>query len=121
MSIAVLFRLWPDADDAMANHLKMAELQTILAPARGGWSDRHNARELRVYRETVGQHLRPADSVNLTHDAVSRTASEGGDRNSIPPRQANSRPETMCYLLLQNDRKVGLPGFFMAGPDRGRR
>jgi transposase len=42
----------------MANQLKMAEVQAILALARGGWSHRHIARQLGVHRETVGRHLR---------------------------------------------------------------
>ena len=49
----------------MANQLKMAEVQAILALARSGWSHRHIARQLGVHRETVGRHLRlcaPGDS-----------------------------------------------------------
>ena len=42
----------------MANQLKMAEVQAILALARGGWSNRQIARQLGVHRETVGRHLR---------------------------------------------------------------
>jgi transposase len=42
----------------MANQLKMAEVQAILALARSGWSQRHIARQLGVDRETVGRHLR---------------------------------------------------------------
>jgi hypothetical protein len=42
----------------MANQLKMAEVQAVLALARGGWSNRHIARHLGVHRETVGRHLR---------------------------------------------------------------
>jgi transposase len=42
----------------MANQLKMAEVQAILALARSGWSNRHIARQLNVHRETVGRHLR---------------------------------------------------------------
>ncbi len=58
MSIIVGSWLSPGADDAMANQLKMAEVQAILALARGGWSNRHIARQLGVHRETVGRHLR---------------------------------------------------------------
>jgi hypothetical protein len=36
LSITVGFRLSPEADVAMANQLKMAEVQAILALARGG-------------------------------------------------------------------------------------
>jgi transposase len=58
LSITVGFRLSPEVDDGMANQLKMAEVQAILALARGGWSKRHIARQLGVHRETVGRHLR---------------------------------------------------------------
>src|SRR6202453_4736688 len=42
----------------MANQLKMAEVQAILALARSRWSQAHIARQLGVDRETVGRHLR---------------------------------------------------------------
>jgi len=42
----------------MANQLKMAEVQAILALARSGWSNRNIARQLGVHRETVGRHIR---------------------------------------------------------------
>jgi transposase len=58
LSIIVRFRLSPEADGAMANQLKMAEVQAILALTRSGWSDRHIARQLGVHRETVGRHRR---------------------------------------------------------------
>src|SRR5277367_919022 len=44
----------------MANQLKMAEVQAILALARSGWSNRSIARHLDVHRETVGRHIRLA-------------------------------------------------------------
>lgn len=46
----------------MANQLKMAEVQAILALARSGWSNRHIARQLGVHRETVGRHRRLSES-----------------------------------------------------------
>jgi transposase len=58
LSLIVGFWLSPEVDDGMANQLKMAEVQAILALARGGWSNRHIARQLGVHRETVGRHLR---------------------------------------------------------------
>ena len=42
----------------MANQLKMAEVQAILALARTAGPSRHIARQLGVHRETVGRHLR---------------------------------------------------------------
>jgi len=58
LSLIVGFWLPPEVDDGMANQLKMAEVQAILALAQGGWSHRHIARQLGVHRETVGRHLR---------------------------------------------------------------
>ncbi len=45
----------------MANQLKMAEIQAILALHRRGWSDRRIARELGVDRGTVGNYVRMSD------------------------------------------------------------
>lgn len=42
----------------MANQLKMAEVQAILALAKHGWSARRIARELGVHRNTVRQYLK---------------------------------------------------------------
>jgi IS30 family transposase len=42
----------------MANQLKMAEVQAILALARSGCSNRRIARQLGVHRETVARHIR---------------------------------------------------------------
>lgn len=46
----------------MANQLKMAEVQAILALARSGWSSRRIARHLGVHRETVGRHRHLSES-----------------------------------------------------------
>ena len=77
MSIAVGFRLLPEANGAMANQLKMAEVQAILALARSGWSNRHIARQLGVDRDTVGRHLR----LSLQGDSKPASAPLG----STPP------------------------------------
>lgn len=58
MSITVGFRQSPKANGAMANQLKMAEVQAILALAQSGWSNRRIARHLGVHRETIGRHVR---------------------------------------------------------------
>ena len=58
LSITVAFRLLPEADGAMANQLKMAEIQAILALAGHGWSGRQIARELGMHRGTVRRYLR---------------------------------------------------------------
>jgi len=41
----------------MANQLGMAEQQTILLPARRGWSHRRIARELGIHQETVARYV----------------------------------------------------------------
>ncbi len=60
MSITVGLRQSPEANGAMANQLKMAEVQAILVLAQRGWSCRHIARQLGLHRETVGRHIRLA-------------------------------------------------------------
>jgi transposase len=82
LSIIVGFRLSPEADDAMANQLKMAEVQAILALARGGWSHRHIARQLGVHRETVRRHLRLSSQVD-SKPASAPLGSEGAPLGSI--------------------------------------
>jgi transposase len=59
----------------MANHLKMAEVQAILALSRNGWSARHIARQLGVHRETVGRHLR----ISSAEDSKPASAPLGSD------------------------------------------
>lgn len=44
----------------MANRLKMAEQQAIIALAQRGWSYRRIARELGVHRETVARYVNAA-------------------------------------------------------------
>ena len=44
----------------MANQLKMADIQALLALHGHGWSNRRIARELSIDRETVGRHVRLA-------------------------------------------------------------
>jgi transposase len=65
----------------MANQLKVAEVQAILALARSGWSNRHIARQLGVHRETVGRHLRisvPEDSKPASAPIGSAVLATGG-------------------------------------------
>ena len=44
----------------MANQLKMADIQSVLALHNNGWSARRIARDLGINRETVGRYLRLA-------------------------------------------------------------
>jgi transposase len=46
----------------MANQLKMAMVQALLALHAKGWSQRRIARELGIHRETVARHIRLAGS-----------------------------------------------------------
>jgi hypothetical protein len=46
----------------MANQLKMADIQAILALHGHGWSNRRIALELGICRETVNHHVREAES-----------------------------------------------------------
>jgi len=59
----------------MANHLKMAQRETILALYRQGWSKRRIARELRVDRGAVRRLLRECG----------RAGGSGTPQNSKPP------------------------------------
>jgi transposase len=58
----------------MANQLKMAETQAILALWRSGWSLRRIARELGVNRETVGRYVRLANQRQLQLAAAGAAA-----------------------------------------------
>jgi transposase len=74
----------------MANQLKMAEAQAILALARNGWSARHIARQLGVHRETVGRHLRlsnPGDSKPASAPIGSAGAPTGSVSAASPWRE----------------------------------
>jgi transposase len=46
----------------MANELKMAQIDTILALHRRRWSNRRIAKELGIHRETVARHIQEAAS-----------------------------------------------------------
>lgn len=59
----------------MANQLKMAEIQAILALKSRGWSNRRIAVELGVDRETVGRYVRLALSLaRSTSDSIEKDA-----------------------------------------------
>lgn len=72
----------------MANHLGMAEQQTIFALADHGWSQRRIARELGVHRETVSRYLKLAR--NQAGPAMSQDMNAG----SVPgaAESASAKP-----------------------------
>ena len=59
----------------MANQLKMADVQALMALHERGWSNRRIARELGIDRETVGRYVRLAEAV--TASPASAPGSEG--------------------------------------------
>ena len=56
--MAVVFRCLPGTIAAMANQLKMVDIQCIMTLRDRGWSRRRIARELGVDRETVTRYVR---------------------------------------------------------------
>lgn len=68
----------------MANQLKMAEVQAILALARSGWSNRHIARQLGVHRETVSRHRRldREGEASTSKPAIAPLGSDGAPSGS---------------------------------------
>jgi transposase len=70
----------------MANQLKMAEIQAMLALYDCGWSARRIALELGINRETVGRHIRLRDA-GQSNPASAPTGSEG-----CPEGVENSKP-----------------------------
>jgi hypothetical protein len=77
----------------MANQLKMAEIQTILALHERGWSCRRIARELGVHRPALAHHHQPADparALQLTRQVLApQVAADDGPRGAV---QLRDRP-----------------------------
>ena len=78
----------------MANRLKMATVEAILALAARGWSQRRIARELGVNRETVGRYVGLAR--RRAEGAEGTLASSGGGEGSAsatlrPPEVRGTR------------------------------
>jgi transposase len=69
----------------MANLLKMADIQAILALHRNGWSARRIALELGIHRETVGQYVQQAER----EAAKPASAPTGSSGVSCGPRLAD--------------------------------
>ena len=93
----------------MANRLKMAQINAILALRRRGWSCRRIARELGVHRETVSRHVREGESgqnrPNLPTGSEGGsgqnrpnlpTGSEGGSGQNRPNPYGSSGPSSLC-------------------------
>jgi hypothetical protein len=86
----------------MANQLKMAEVQAILALTRSGWSDRHIARQLGVHRETVGRHRRlssqdSAKPASAPTGSIGSTCSVEGLANSTEGVVAHSKEGVVAH------------------------
>jgi transposase len=99
----------------MANHLKMAEVQAILALARNGWSARHIARQLGVHRETVGRHLRlssPGDSkpasAPIGSTALAADGSEGASTGSASAPTGSVSTATPWREVILQKLETGL-------------
>jgi DNA-binding transcriptional MocR family regulator len=82
----------------MANQLKMAQIDTILALHRRCWSNRRIAKELGIHRETVARHIEeasrqskparaPIGSEPALDDSKPATA-EGGAQPAKPANDA---------------------------------
>ena len=56
----------------MANQLKMADVQALMALHERGWSKRRIARELGIDRETVGRYVRLAEAVTASPASAPR-------------------------------------------------
>ena len=76
----------------MANHLKMAMVNTILTLNRRGWSMRRIARELGIDRETVKRYTqsdpKPATNAPLGSESIPNPASNaplGSESGTAPP------------------------------------
>ena len=73
----------------MANQLKMADVQAIMALHRLGWSDRRIARELGVDRGTVGQYVKSAEAAGGSDES----ACDAGPIVSLEASGAMPEPE----------------------------
>jgi IS30 family transposase len=73
----------------MANQLKMAMVETIVALRPRGWSQRWIARELGIDRETVARHLRLAQEDSKPVKAP--TGSDGSSAIQNQPMRASAQ------------------------------
>ena len=81
----------------MANRLKMAEIHTIEALWKRGWSCRRIARELGLYRDTVRKYVRDLQSKPATVTPGSRPESHPFSTGRDPPsRRYSPRQRDSC-------------------------
>ncbi len=90
----------------MANHLKMAMVDTILTLKRRGWSFRRIARELGIHRETVARQVRLAETIS----SGSEVAGEGGSNPAgAPPGSDRAKPATLPTGSGESEPKPATP------------
>lgn len=85
----------------MANRLKMAEVQAILALRARGWSFRRIGRELGVHRETAARYVRvaetvPEDDSGADSDQNRPNLPAGSDEQNRPNPPAGSGPVSLA-------------------------
>lgn len=93
----------------MANQLKMAVVQAIVALQRMGWSQRRIAQELGIDRETVARYIHspPTDSKPATNPIP------GSDTVPSPPPGKAPGPESRCdpfRAVIEDKLETGLSG-----------
>lgn len=99
----------------MANQLKMAEIQAILALYRRGWSARRIARELGVHRETVGQYVKQAGG-DGSKPASALTGSPEGAGIPDEPTGTEAEPKPASALTGFSGAKASKIRFSSAWP-----
>jgi transposase len=102
----------------MANQLKMAEVQAILALWAKGWSRRRIARELGMDRETVGRHLRLWHAANPGKALTGSGWGEGGSKPAsvlggcaTDVTAVNADPQASSAALAETERAEKVAGF----------
>jgi transposase len=75
----------------MANQLKMADVQALMALHERGWSKRRIARELGIDRETVGRYVRLADAV-MAKPASAPPGSNGSEAGILTANPTSAPP-----------------------------
>ena len=102
----------------MANQLKMAEKQAILALHERGWSRRRIARELGVHRETVGRYV---DGSGGSKPAGGTGNAPLGSAPQAGPESANAPPgSTTLEAEAADSKPASAPGNAPLGSNRQR-